>query len=50
MMDQLLNQERDRERGTGNREPGTEKGERMSRNECTTVIPIRIQNMLFNAT
>ena len=25
-------------------------GERVSGNECTAVIPIRIQNMIFNAT
>ena len=30
--------------GTGNREPGTGNGERKSGNECTAVIPIRIQS------
>ena len=33
-----------------NGEPGTGNGERESGNECTAVIPIRIQNRLFNAT
>ena len=37
------------ERGTGNGERGTGNGERESGNECTAVIPIRIQNRLFNA-
>ena len=35
---------------TRNRKPGTGNGERESGNECTAVIPIRIQNRLFNAT
>ena len=34
---------------SGNGEPGTGNGERESGNECTAVIPIRIQNRLFNA-
>ena len=34
---------------SGNGEPGTGSGERESGNECTAVIPIRIQNRLFNA-
>ena len=35
---------------TGNRERGTGSGERESENECTAVIPIRIQNRLLNVT
>ena len=34
--------------GTGNRERETGNRERQSGNECTAVIPIKIQNKLFN--
>ena len=34
---------------TGNGEPGTGNGERESGNECTAVIPIRIQNRQFQS-
>ena len=33
---------------TGNGEPGTGNGERESGNDCTAVIPIRIQNRQFS--
>ena len=36
------------EPGTGNREPGKGNGERESGNECTAVIPKRIQNRQFS--
>ena len=32
--------------GTGNQKPGTGNGERESGNECTAVIPIRIQKSI----
>ena len=33
----------------GSQEPGTGNGERESENECSAVIPLRIQNRLFKA-